>query len=341
MSTSDILLSDEPTSGGAVAVPSMPRVVRPTLRGHIAIMRIDHWVKQVFVLPGIVAALSTGTSDIPGGLWMRLVLGMVSVCLVSSSNYVINEVLDAPYDLSHPVKRNRPVPSGQVSVPLAYVQWAALMLVGVGVAFMVNVPFGLTMLALWLMGCVYNIPPIRSKDLPYFDVLSESINNPLRMLGGWYMTGTLVLPPTSLLISYWMVGCYFMAIKRYAEYRDIDDPARAAAYRKSFTYYTLPRLLVSIVFYASAAMLFLGAFIMRYRLELILAFPLVAFVMAVYLQLAFKPESAVVNPEKLYRERTLMVAVVVCAVAMGLLMVINIPVLDSIFRPTGLNIRVG
>jgi 4-hydroxybenzoate polyprenyltransferase len=197
------------------------------------------------------------------------------------------------------------------------------------------------MLALWLMGCVYNIPPIRSKDLPYFDVLSESINNPLRMLGGWYMTGTLVLPPTSLLISYWMVGCYFMAIKRYAEYRDIDDPARAAAYRKSFTYYTLPRLLVSIVFYASAAMLFLGAFIMRYRLELILAFPLVAFVMAVYLQLAFKPESAVVNPEKLYRERTLMVAVVVCAVAMGLLMVINIPVLDSIFRPTGLNIRVG
>ena len=49
-------------------------------------------------------------------------------------------------------------------------------------------------------------------------------------------------------------------------------------------------------------MLFLGAFVMRYRLELILAFPLVALVMAIYLGLAFKPESAVVNPEKLYRE---------------------------------------
>ena len=96
-----------------------------------------------------------------------------------------------------------------------------------------------------------------------------------------------------------MVGCYFMAIKRYAEYRDIGDPERATAYRKSFGYYTLDHLLVSIVFYGSAAMLFLGAFIMRYRFELILAFPFVALVMAVYLGLAFKSESAVVNPEKL------------------------------------------
>ena len=123
------------------------------------------------------------------------------------------------------------------------------------------------------MGCAYNIKPVRLKDLPYFDVLSESVNNPLRMLAGWYMTGILVFAPLSLLLSYWMVGCYFMAIKRYSEYRDIGDPTRAAAYRKSFGYYTPERLLVSIVFYASAAMLFLGAFIMRYRLELILVLP--------------------------------------------------------------------
>ena len=37
------------------------------------------------------------------------------------------------------------------------------------------------------MGCVYNIPPVRSKDLPYVDVLSEAINNPIRMLAGWFI----------------------------------------------------------------------------------------------------------------------------------------------------------
>src|SRR5690242_8140786 len=110
MSDTTVLVPDEPAALAGIALPRG----RATLRGHIAIMRVDHWVKQVFVLPGIVAAITNGTGDIPGGLAGRLFLGMSAVCLVSSSNYVINEVLDAPFDLSHPVKRNRPVPSGKV-----------------------------------------------------------------------------------------------------------------------------------------------------------------------------------------------------------------------------------
>jgi decaprenyl-phosphate phosphoribosyltransferase len=312
---------------------------RPTLRGHLSIMRFDHWFKQVFVLPGIAVALSDTAGNIPGGLAARLVVGFLAVSLVCSSNYVINEVLDAPSDLLHPTKSARPVPSGLVNVRLAYVQWIALMVVGVGLGFAVNAPLGFTVLALWVMGCLYNIPPARSKDVPYVDVLSESINNPLRMLAGWYMTGTTAFAPTSLLVSYWMVGCYFMAIKRYAEYNEIGDPTRAASYRLSFGYYTPERLLVSIVFYASAAMLFLGAFVMRYRLELILAFPLIAAVMSIYLGLAFKPDSPVINPEKLYRQRTLMITVGACAALMLVLLYVDIPALDTVFRPTGLNVR--
>ena len=76
-------------------------------------------------------------SDIPGGLWGRLVARDARRSASSrSSNYVINEVLDAPSDLSHPVKRHRPVPSGKVSIPLAYVQWIALMVVGVGLGLL-------------------------------------------------------------------------------------------------------------------------------------------------------------------------------------------------------------
>ncbi len=307
---------------------------RPTLRGHIAIARIDHWVKNVFILPGIVAAIGSDGANLAPGFAMRAVLGFASICLVASSNYVINEVLDAPSDLSHPLKRSRPVPSGKVSIPLAYVQWIALMVIGVGLGFMVNKPFGYTALVLWIMGCVYNIPPLRSKDVPYIDVLSESVNNPLRMLAGWYMTGTVAIAPASLLLSYWMVGCYFMAIKRYAEFRDIGDQVRAAAYRKSFAFYTLERLMVSILFYGSSAMLFLGAFIMRYRLELILSFPLVALVMAIYLDIAFKPDSAAQRPEGLYKERTLMAAVISCTVLMAVLMAVDIPALQTIFAPT-------
>jgi decaprenyl-phosphate phosphoribosyltransferase len=157
------------------------------------------------------------------------------------------------------------------------------------------------------------------------------VNNPLRMLAGWYMAGTAILPPSSLLISYWMVGCYFMAIKRFAEYREIGDAARSAAYRKSFAFYNEQKLLVSIMFYGGTAMLFFGAFIMRYRLELVLSFPLVAIVMAVYLSIAFKDNSAAQRPEGLYRETQLMAAVVACAMVMSLLLFVDIPILHQVF----------
>jgi decaprenyl-phosphate phosphoribosyltransferase len=308
-------------------------VRRPTLRGHVRIARVDHWFKNVFVFPGMVAAIGiNGSFD--SGLWARMAVGLLSICLVASSNYVLNEVLDAPSDLSHPVKSRRPVPAGLVNVPLAYVQWILLMVVGVALGLLVNVPFAATVLVLWVMGCVYNIPPLRSKDLPYVDVLSEAVNNPLRMLAGWFIAGTSSVAPASLLLSYWMVGCYFMGMKRYAEYRDIADPARAAAYRKSFAFYSEERLLVSVMFYGTSAMLFLGAFIMRYKLELILSFPFVALVMAIYLSLAFRKDSAVQRPEGLWREPTLMVAVLACTVVIGILLLVRIPVLSQVFSPT-------
>ena len=133
---------------------------------------------------------SAATLPRPAALSINIIVGLFATCLVASSNYVINEVLDAPSDRFHPVKHKRPVPSGQVNVPLAYVQWIALMLIGVGLGLTVSIPFAATLFVLWVMGCIYNIPPVRSKDVPYIDVLSESINNPLRMLAGWFIAST-------------------------------------------------------------------------------------------------------------------------------------------------------
>lgn len=332
-------MAEAEAPSGASGNAAAPLKGRATLRGHLAICRIDHWFKNVFVLPGIVAAIGVDPDHVSPDLWFNLVVGMASICLVASSNYVVNEVLDAPSDRSHPVKHARPVPSGKVNIPLAYVQWLLLMVVGVGLGSLISTAFMFTALVLWVMGCIYNIRPIRSKDLPYVDVLSEAVNNPIRMLAGWFIAGTASVAPASLLLSYWMVGCYFMAMKRYAEFRDIADQPRAAAYRKSFAYYTEERLLVSIMFYGSAAMLFLGAFAFRYRLELVLAFPLVSLVMAIYLMIAFRPDSAVQRPEGLYREPTLMVSVVACAVVICFALLVDLPALGKVFNPTAPTIQ--
>jgi decaprenyl-phosphate phosphoribosyltransferase len=306
---------------------------RPTVLRLVKIARVDHWVKNVFVLPGIVAAMGfepwTAASLIP-----KTLVGLLSVCLVASSNYTINEVLDAPFDRFHPIKRRRPVPVGEVSLPLAYVQWVVLMVVGVAVGLTISLPFSITMFFLWCMGCVYNIEPLRSKDKPYLDVLSEAIDNPIRMLAGWFIVGSTVVPSASLLLSYWMAGCYFMAIKRFAELRDLGSSQQAARYRRSFAFYSTDGLLVSIIFYGASAMLFFGAFCMRYRGALVLAYPLIALVMAAYLRIGLKPQSAAQAPEKLYREPFLMAAVVCCAVVMGALLFVDVPAVHYMFPPT-------
>jgi decaprenyl-phosphate phosphoribosyltransferase len=304
------------------------------LRSHIAIARLDHSIKNLFVLPGVIVPLSVDPSLWNVHLLLTLPIAFISITLVACSNYVINEVLDAPFDRLHPVKRNRPAACGLVHTGAAYAQWLFMMVAGIAVGLLISRIFALTALALWVMGCIYNFPPVRTKDVPYLDVVTESINNPLRMLLGWYAITSTIVPPISLLIAYWMIGCYFMALKRFSELSEIKDRGVAGAYRASFKHYTPESLLVSVLFYASTAMLFLGAFIMRYRIELILGFPLVALTMAVYFKLAFKAGSAVQNPEKLYREPLLMACFVATALAMGLLLFIHIPKLGQFFLPT-------
>jgi 4-hydroxybenzoate polyprenyltransferase len=306
----------------------------PTLRGHAQIMRVDHWTKNVFVLPGVVAAVSLTGAHFGATELISVAVGLLAIGLVASSNYTINEVLDAPFDAHHPTKCARPVPSGRVSIPLAYAQWVVLGLTGVAVAWTVGSRFTAALIALWIMGCVYNIRPLRSKDVPYVDVLTEAINNPLRMVAGWYIIEATVVPPATMLLGYWMVGCYFMAIKRYAEVRQLTDAGSLAAYRRSLAYFTPERMLIAIMFYSAAAMLFFGAFIIRYRLELVLSFPFVAIVMAAYLELGFRADSAAQNPERLYHEPRLMLAVTACTVMMVALMYIDLPVLHTLIDPS-------
>jgi len=306
-------------------------------KGHLDICRFDHWIKNVFILPGLLIAISIYPQSINAGLLVSALIGFLAAGLVASSNYVINEILDAPFDALHPTKCQRPTPAGHVHIKWGYVQWIVLMLAGLALASLVSQALVLVLFWLWVMGCIYNIPPIRAKDLPYIDVLVESINNPIRLLIGWYIVSPPFQIPVSLLISYWMIGAYLMAIKRFAEMRDISRNISARQYRKSFGYYTEQNLLVSIMFYAATSMLFFGAFVMRYRLELILSFPLIAFIMAMYLNLAFKEDGSAQAPEKLWREKPLMLASFVCLILMVFLMNYSLPGFTTFFQQSVLH----
>jgi decaprenyl-phosphate phosphoribosyltransferase len=302
------------------------------VRDYAAIARPDHWFKNVFMLVGVLLAFFYHPELLQAGALGTILWALAAVCLVASSNYVINEILDAPTDLSHPIKRSRPIPSGRVWLPLAYLEWIVLGGVGLSMAYALSLSFFAAAAALLVMGVVYNVPPLRSKNLPYVDVLSESVNNPLRLLLGWFAVTPAFIPPLSLLLAYWMVGAFFMAAKRFAEYRSLGDPSIAAAYRPSFAYYTEQNLLISMVFYVTTFALFLGVFIIRYHVELILIFPLVAGFICFYLHISFRHNSPVQSPEHLYREKKLMAFLCVCVLAFVGLMFVHIPAMYSLFN---------
>jgi 4-hydroxybenzoate polyprenyltransferase len=274
-----------------------------SLRHYAAIARPDHWMKNVFVLPGAFVAAVLLKVEIDPALALRLGAALASTCFLASSNYVINEWLDAESDRHHPTKRNRPFAAGALEGRWVYAEYALLAAAGLAVAAFISPAFLVTGGIFLFMGVLYNVKPMRAKDRPFLDVLVESLNNPLRLTLGWFVVTTLPLPPSSLVVSYWMGGAFLMAVKRFGEYRFISNPGEASAYRRSFAFYTEESLLISSFFYAMLCTLLLGVFLVKYRIELLLSLPFIAVLFAWYLRLAFKPDSPVQHPERLHTER--------------------------------------
>ena len=305
------------------------------MKKYIKIARPDHWVKNAFILPGIVIAfLLTDYSISVSQFVMRFICGFIATCFIASANYVINEWLDAEFDKFHPTKKYRPVVSENMKFSLVMLEYAICIVLGVGFSLLVNIPFLVVELILLFMGVVYNVKPLRTKDIVYLDVISESVNNMLRLLLGWFIVSDSLIPPSSILIGYWFAGAFLMATKRFAEYRMIGDPEKAGLYRKSFKYYTEVKLLVSSFFYAMCATFFIGVFMIKYRMQYILGIPLIFGLFCFYLAIAFKPDSAAQKPEKLYKEKSLLIYLLILVVVLIALTFIDIPMPDYWLNPT-------
>ena len=177
---------------------------------------------------------------------------------------------------------------------------------------------------LLVMGLLYNVKPMRTKDVFILDVLSESVNNAIRLLLGWFILPINIVIPVSMVLGYWMTGAFLMAIKRYAEYLMINDKKKASLYRRSFKYYTDKSLLTTAFFYAMTSIFFIGIFLIKYRIELVLFMPFLIGLYCYYFYMSFDKDSAVQKPEKLYKEIRLMTYLTFLIILFIILMNVNI-----------------
>lgn len=147
------------------------------LRGLIKSLRPRQWIKNVFLLAGIVFDRQLTNTDAV----IRTLLGVVIFSLLSSSIYLINDIADLEADRSHPIKRSRPIAQGVVPIRVAAVAAAFLILATLIPAFMLSTYFGVICLVYFLINLAYSK---WLKHLPIIDVMVLASGYVLRVAAG-------------------------------------------------------------------------------------------------------------------------------------------------------------
>ncbi len=269
-------------------------------------LRLERWPRSLAIIPGFVAAIVIEPSllaarplHISGIL---LIISFFLTLLISTSNYIINEIADAPSDAHHPAKKDRPLVKKIISVKILMILWLIMVIVAfAGGYFLFNRIFLISLAALLVAGLLYNIPPVRVKDIPFLDSTLESANNPIRFLTGWFVL-TSTLPPASLLISWWAFGNFLMVGKRVAEKKFLS-PEESAGYRLSLKKYTVKSLIAFMILNSIIFILTFSLFAIETKMyTLLVSIPFILIYLGMFMKKSVQDRDGAEEPEKLLKD---------------------------------------
>jgi decaprenyl-phosphate phosphoribosyltransferase len=219
------------------------------------LLRVKDWYKNVTVFIGIIFVVFLLNLKLTQSLIVDSLLIIFLSCLVSSVNYMLNALVDMKFDKKHPFKKFRPLPAKKIHPKTAFAVMSILLIVSLGFSYLYFGFYPTFFLILLVIAAIfYNVKPIRFKDIPYLDVISESVNNPIRFLIGWSVF-TSIFPNILILIFVWVSACFLMTRKRLIEL--ILFKEKAAIYRSVFKYYSTKSLRAVMSFYVFASVLIL------------------------------------------------------------------------------------
>ncbi|HKP18336.1 MAG TPA: decaprenyl-phosphate phosphoribosyltransferase [Gaiellaceae bacterium] len=118
---------------------------RSRARAAVAALRPRQWTKNLLLFAGLVFAAKVGDAS----RWLDALLAFGAYCAASSAAYLVNDVRDAAHDREHPLKRLRPVASGELPAGRALAVAAALAAVALAAAAVLG-PWSAAFLAAFL-----------------------------------------------------------------------------------------------------------------------------------------------------------------------------------------------
>jgi 4-hydroxybenzoate polyprenyltransferase len=209
------------------------------IAGLIKTMRPRQWIKNIVIFAPLVFDVKLFN---PRYL-AQTVVGFVLLCLISGNVYTINDLVDIEKDRQHPQKRNRPLPSGQLSVRAAIVAAIVMPLVALPAGFLLHPHFGAILTGYLLMQIAYSF---WLKNTVIIDVMLLASGFLLRVAGGVPLVDAERFSPW-LYICMTLLALLFGFGKRRHELVLLEENANA--HRQSLQEYNLPLLdhIISIV----------------------------------------------------------------------------------------------
>ena len=155
------------------------------LRNLLQAIRPRQWVKNAIIYFAFIFTINERWDLSEWGESLELfgiaTAAFLLFCLLSSATYLINDLIDAPQDRLHPLKRYRPIAAGLVSLRQAIGTALGVSIVGIGLSFLLEPWFGVVVLAYLSLTLSYSI---KLKQVAVVDVLVLSTGYVLRAVGG-------------------------------------------------------------------------------------------------------------------------------------------------------------
>lgn len=212
-----------------------------SIKALITTMRPRQWLKNTIIFAALVFDRQLSIENWPAVL--RTFLGFVIFCLLSGVVYIINDIADLEADKQHPIKKNRPLASGELSVNVARGFAIITLLIIIPLSFLLSPAFGIVAVSYLALNLAYSN---WIKNIPLLDVFAIALGFVLRILAGVTLIEVARFSPWLYVVT--TLGALYIGFgKRRAELALLAD--RANSHRKVLDGYTLPLLdqLITIV----------------------------------------------------------------------------------------------
>jgi 4-hydroxybenzoate polyprenyltransferase len=219
----------------------------------LKLLRPRQWIKNL----ALFAALVFGGHLFELDKFTQVFLGFISFCLLVSSTYIINDILDLKKDKLHPFKKARPIASDRISVKEAVVIFIVILSLALFIAREVGNIFLLMAILYIVLQLLYSF---FFKSIEIFDILFIAAGYILRVYAGVVITGYHL--SVWLLLTTISLSMFLAVGKRRSELTLLKNYAgvKAAEIRQSLSHYSEPLLSAYIIIFATSTFIFYSLF---------------------------------------------------------------------------------